>query len=72
MPDKVHAECKLDDGAHLNEHSDACYSLEGQEQERHEGQSLALMRLLETSDDCIELRVVLPVTRNVMIRCKLT
>lgn len=47
--------------AHLNEHFDARYPLEGQQQEGHEGQPLALRRLLETSDDCSKLNVVLPV-----------
>lgn len=49
------------DAAHLNEHFDACYSLEGQQQEGHEGQPLALRRLLETSDDRSKMHVVLPV-----------
>jgi len=50
--------------AHLQQHLDACYSLEGQQQEGHEGQPLALRRLLETSDDRGELRVVLPVDQH--------
>lgn len=47
--------------AHLNKHFDTRYPLEGQQQEGHEGQPLALRRLLETSDDCGELDVILPV-----------
>lgn len=45
---------------HLNEHFDPRNSLEGQQQEGHEGQPLALRRLLETGDDRSKLRVVLP------------
>lgn len=46
---------------HLNEHFDARYSLEGQQQEGHEGQPLALRRLLETSHNRGKLDVVLTV-----------
>lgn len=50
--------------AHLNEHFDACYSLEGQQQKGHERQPLALRRLLQTSDDSSKLHVGLPVDRH--------
>lgn len=55
--------------AHLDEHFDAGYPLEGQQQEGHEGQPLALGRLLETSDDCGELPVLLPADTVYMFTC---
>ena len=49
------------DAAHLYEHFDARYPLEGQQQEGHEGQPLALRRLLKTRDDCSKLHITFPV-----------
>lgn len=51
--------------AYFNEHFDACNSLEGQQQEGHEWQPLALRRLLETSDDHRKLHVVLPADTHI-------
>ena len=48
------------DAAHLDEHLDARDSLEGQQQEGHEGQALAQRRLLQPGDDLGELGAALP------------
>lgn len=58
--DKLVSAC-LNATAHLDEHFNACYSLEGQQQEGHEGQSLALWGLLKARDDCSKISIVLPV-----------
>lgn len=46
---------------YLDQHFDASDALEGQQQEGHEGEPLALRRLLQASDDGGKLHIILPV-----------
>lgn len=54
---------------HLNEHFNTRDSLEGQQQEGHEGQSLTLRGLLQSSDHSCKLGVALPVIHIKEIVC---
>lgn len=56
------------DTAYLDEHLNACDSLEGQQQEGHEWQPLALRRLLQTGDDRGKRHIGFPVETPI-IQC---